>query len=774
MSSAAISAIDLIARVSLLLGVGALAALVLHRRSAAFRHLLWSAALGGALFLAVITPWAPRLDLPVKGWARDGTPDAVVPFSTALETLRSSALPGGALVNDLPATDVARLARTRTNFARAGAPAWLVLWLAGASLIVAWGLAGRLGLVQLLRRAQPVTDGPWRASVDRTAASMGIRRPIAIFMSAEVGAPMTWGAMRPVVVVPTTSEHWADDLRESVVAHEVAHMARHDYVLQLMAMVTCAIYWFHPLVWMIAHRMRQAAEKACDDQVLKLGTTGEEYATQLIGIARVSQHRRLSGAVAIGMARPSTLEGRIVAVLDSSRARNEPTTRGRRIVGLTTAAALIVFGVVRPVPEASAAFYANDWTTVQLDPAPDSDETSSKAPIVSAPPPETQTINAQDRDSTFERSLSASAGGVLVLDLNAGGGVTVRGWDEPRVSVRARLGGLHWRDVEVDIERESDGVRVGSRFTRRSGNQSTSNQFEINVPRRYDVRISSSGGSFTLVNLDGRFTGHTGGGDLVLERLTGSARLTTGGGEILVSDSDLSGTVRTGGGLVRISNVRGGLRGSSGSGPVIYGESVDGSRRSTTDISSVQVGRDGASISVGRTEYRSGTLNITKAGGSVDLDAAPNGAVIHTGGGNVNVGRSVGLVDATTGGGDVEIGPVAGSARASTGAGEVRIVVDKVRDGDQTIEASSGKGRIIIELPADFEGRLDLETAHTRTHEETARIRSDWELERQPLTDWDDRYGTPRRFLRATAVIGRGNGRVVVRTVNGEIEIRRR
>jgi hypothetical protein len=97
-----------------------------------------------------------------------------------------------------------------------------------------------------------------------------------------------------------------------------------------------------------------------------------------------------------------------------------------------------------------------------------------------------------------------------------------------------------------------------------------------------------------------------------------------------------------------------------------------------------------------------------------------------------------------------------------------------VRAIDQIIEASSGSGRVIIELPSDFDGRLDLETAHTRTHEETARIRSDWDLNREPLTDWDDRYGTPRRYLRATAVIGRGNARVVVRTVNGEIEIRRR
>ena len=100
-------------------------------------------------------------------------------------------------------------------------------------------------------------------------------------------------------------------------------------------------------------------------------------------------------------------------------------------------------------------------------------------------------------------------------------------------------------------------------------------------------------------------------------------------------------------------------------------------------------------------------------------------------------------------------------------------IVDRV-SRDQVIEAWSGKGRIIIELPRDFEGRLELETAHTRTHEEAARIRSDFEIDREPLTDWDDREGTARRYLRATARIGRGDARVIVRTVNGEIEVRRR
>ena len=762
MSSIPFDVVDLLIRVTLLLGAGSVVALALHRRSASVGHLAWSASLGGSLVLGALVPWSPRFALPVPAWP--GGAD-VVSTSPSPTHRAQSPSPDVNPLGILPADrgDAVTVGSTEPR------PIWLLIWVAGGAVVLTWGLAGRLGLTLLTRRARPVSDGPWREAVDDTRRRLGVGRPIAIFMSSHVGAPMTWGALTPVLIVPEESAAWPDGLRRSVVAHEVAHVARHDYVIQLMAMTACAFYWFHPLVWMATRRMRQAAERACDDQVLGLGTTNEEYAAHLIGVARASRALRLTGAVAIGMARPSTLEGRIVAVLDADRRRGEPPPRVRKTGVALAAAALLLIGGVRPVIVAGANVPELPAVTV---PDRETDSVAVIEELVPAVLPSAALPAPQQGDSIIERTLSATRGGELRVELRTGGDVTVRGWDETTVRVRVRLSGVHWRDVAVDIERESGGVRVGSSFTRRRDSQSTSNEFEIMVPRRYDVRVSSDGGSFTLIGIEGRFTGHTGGGELVLDRLTGSARLTTGGGEILVTDSDLSGSVQTGGGMVRLSNVRGGLRGSSGSGPVVYGESTDPSRRGTTDISSVTV--TGDRISVGRgTDDRVGTLSIEKAGGEVTLGTAPNGAHIRTGGGAIRVGETAGVVDAQTGGGDITIGPAAGSVRATTGAGDVRITVER-STADQVVDVSSGKGRIIIELPREWAGRLDLETAHTRTFEETARIRSDWDLQREPLTDWVNRFGTPRRFLRATAEIGRGNSRVVVRTVNGEIEIRRR
>ena len=780
MSSATVTSIDLLIRVSLLLGVGMVGALLLQRRSASVRHLVLSASLGGALVFAVLVPWAPRLDIPVNVWTSDArTPRAaraLREIRAPRVVMRSTSIPAATpdVMDDTFSSDSISSSGV-TIISGSGRPRlWMLAWAAGALLTLGWGLSGRLGLALLVRRSQRVTDGPWRDIVDEAAARLQSSKPIAIFVSDRVGAPMTWGARRPVLILPVESASWSTDLMRSVAAHEVAHIARNDYLLQLMAMVSCAVYWFHPFIWMTSHRMRQAAERACDDQVLKLGTAGEDYAAHLIGVARVSRDLRLTGAVAIGMARPSTLEGRIVDVLDPSRARGEAGTRTRRVVAAVAAIAVVSVGGVRPVPAATP-----EYRTIELipiEPTIESNALNEHATAV-APEPLISANVVQGRDSMFERSYDVSRGGTLSLNLDTGAGVTVRGWDEDRVLVRARLAGADWRDVDVDVSRQSDGIRVTTDYLRRSGNFSTSNAFDIRVPRRYDVRISSSGGGLRLIDLEGRFTGHTGGGEFVIERVKGSASLTTGGGEIHVSDSDLSGKVSTGGGTVLLSRVSGGLRATSGSGPVIYGESGarGEGRRTTTDLSSVEVRDGGSRITVGaHNDLPGGVLHIEKAGGNIDLEAAPNGARVHTGGGRVSVGRADGDVDASTGGGDVSIGPASGSVRATTGAGEVRIVVDRLHSTDQVIEAWSGKGRIIIELPSDFGGRLDLETAHTETHEETARIRSDWDLEREPLTDWSRREGTARRYLRASAVLGRGNARVIVRTVNGEIEIRRR
>lgn len=371
-----------------------------------------------------------------------------------------------------------------------------------------------------------------------------------------------------------------------------------------------------------------------------------------------------------------------------------------------------------------------------------------------------------------ERSVDAAPGEQLDLDLESGATVRIQGWDEPRVHVRARLGGRDGADTRVTVERQAGGVKVRSFFPSQRISRSTSNELDIQVPRRFDLHLSSSGGDLRMKDVEGTFRGSTGGGELVLARLNGEAHLSTGGGDIRVTDCDLAGSVSTGGGAVLLSRVRGGLHGSSGSGPVVYGDKTEGkdADEETADLSALEIDRSHTRV---RTNEPTGVLHIRKAGGDVELEEAPEGAVISTGGGRVTVGRSAGLVDASTGGGDVEIGPVAGSVRAGTGAGDIHVTLAEAGGERQTVDLTSGSGKMIVELPAGFDGTVELETAYTRSFGRTTRIESAWELQREPTTEWDSRQGTPRRYVRARGVLGSGRGLVRVKTVNGDIELRR-
>ena len=152
---------------------------------------------------------------------------------------------------------------------------------------------------------------------------------------------MTWGWIRPVVLLPAEAASWTIERRRDVLLHELAHVRRRDCLTQTIARVACAIYWFHPLAWVAERRMRIERERACDDVVLLAGARASDYAGHLLEIARGLRVPRTAALAALAMARPSQLEGRLMAILDPGRNRRGP---GRRmgLIALITATLLVV------------------------------------------------------------------------------------------------------------------------------------------------------------------------------------------------------------------------------------------------------------------------------------------------------------------------------------------------------------------------------------------------------------------------------------------------
>ena len=140
---------------------------------------------------------------------------------------------------------------------------------------------------------------------------------------------------------------WSSDRRRIVLIHELAHIARQDWPVQICAELVRAFYWFHPLAWIAAARLRQESERACDDTVLNSGLDASDYASQLLELARTLKSSERSWSVALAIARPSHLERRFLAMLNPCTNRRGVSPRAGRIAKLVALVVLLPLAAVQ-------------------------------------------------------------------------------------------------------------------------------------------------------------------------------------------------------------------------------------------------------------------------------------------------------------------------------------------------------------------------------------------------------------------------------------------
>ena len=218
------------------------------------------------------------------------------------------------------------------------------IYLAGAGLLLVSLGAG----VWRLRRWSHGADVWIEASTiaAEVANQNGIRRAVLVVVSEEVAVPMTFGFRRQTVVMPATAHAWDEGAIRRALRHELEHVRRDDWAMQLIARVACALYWPHPLVWVAWRRFCLEAERVCDDAVLR-AADASTYAEQLVVLARSLTRREPVPALA--MAAPSRLSERVHAILDP-RQRRGPQSRVAMIVTAALMVTVVMtFGPVRLV-----------------------------------------------------------------------------------------------------------------------------------------------------------------------------------------------------------------------------------------------------------------------------------------------------------------------------------------------------------------------------------------------------------------------------------------
>jgi beta-lactamase regulating signal transducer with metallopeptidase domain/HEAT repeat protein len=462
-------------KATLLLVAGMLAAIAL--RTAAARHLVWLATILSVLVLPGLLRFAPvRLKILPAGFVPQAeTPrlapvvDQTVVPDAARATL-SARRPRLAPVAPIAGSDP-RPSPTVFTWP-AWRPALLALW-AGAALALLGRLvvAGRAAR-RIVREALPLDDPRWTALLHDLADRLDLPEAPALVQSDQVEMPFACGVWRSTIVLPAHAAQWTDERRQVVLLHELAHLRRRDLLGQQLGRVACAVYWFHPLVWSAARKLRAESERACDDLVLACGARASDYASHLLDILTAARGAG-APATALPMARAREFEGRLLAILDSGRPRRAPgrpqsvaLLAGLGAIFLSVAAAAppapprsnaapspsrqadaeegvpAAFAQVTPAPRA-----ARPRATARPQPPDEPDESAAEAEDDTGPAPEPPTGEAErnrrgllvrvlrsDPDAAVRRSAawalaeSARAGesGILVAALRGDADAGVR------------------------------------------------------------------------------------------------------------------------------------------------------------------------------------------------------------------------------------------------------------------------------------------------------------------------------------------------------------
>lgn len=317
--------LDSAVRVSLVTAIALLVLVVLRRRSAALRHWVLASAIACGLALPVLQVMVPSWQVPVR-----------VPAPVELG--------GGPVFSQLPAARAAgSISPVEAERSYPGevmaALGWL--WLAGTVLFAALLATGLARLAWLASRARPVENALWHAQLRELSMWYGLTRQVRLLQSNRPALLVTWGLRSPKILLPVTANSWSVDRIRVVLAHELAHVVRHDWMTHIAADALRAFYWFNPLVWLVGRRLREESERACDDAVLETGVKGSAYAAHLLDVARgFSVHRR-AWSPAPAIASPSHLERRVRAMLNAGLNRRPPTLLARFVIAIAAIGATI-------------------------------------------------------------------------------------------------------------------------------------------------------------------------------------------------------------------------------------------------------------------------------------------------------------------------------------------------------------------------------------------------------------------------------------------------
>lgn len=211
-----------------------------------------------------------------------------------------------------------------------------VLWIIGITILSIRHVGGWMRVQQLRRHATPLSGEPWEPLLRRVCEHLGLKRVVRIAESALVQVPSVAGYFKPVILLPICAMSGLSSQQlEGLIAHELAHVRRHDYVVNLVQIVIETLLFYHPAAWWISRRIRQERENCCDDLAASVCANRIAYVQAL---AAMEELRMVPGELVLA-ARGGTLLPRVRRLLGVQ-------SPGQRSWSLTAAIIVVVVALV--------------------------------------------------------------------------------------------------------------------------------------------------------------------------------------------------------------------------------------------------------------------------------------------------------------------------------------------------------------------------------------------------------------------------------------------
>jgi beta-lactamase regulating signal transducer with metallopeptidase domain len=312
-----------------LIGILTSVVLTLLRRSAAdVRYVVSTIALSLMFTMPVVTGLQLWRAVPAASDATVETPLQVVPDRSAAHdaSTRTVAIDRGVTAALPPAGE-------RTAGFDSWLPTLVMGWLCGVGALTLRLMSGWLWVQRMKARGtSPAAEG-WQLIAARLSKRLHIARPVRLLQSTLVDVPTVIGWFKPVVLLPaSTLSGLAPELLEAILAHELAHVRRHDYLVNLLQALVETLLFYHPAVWWLSRRIRAERENCCDDLAVSLCGDAITYARALADL----EDLRGTGGRLVMAANGGSLVQRI------SRLLGAPTHAGRSPGWLAGGAAVIL------------------------------------------------------------------------------------------------------------------------------------------------------------------------------------------------------------------------------------------------------------------------------------------------------------------------------------------------------------------------------------------------------------------------------------------------